>query len=151
MQKPSKEIRTEIIIHAKPEVVWQILTAFEDYKVWNPFIKSIKGEPVQGSRIVARIEPPGASGMTFKPRLLTVIPARELRWLGHLFTPGLFDGEHIFEIYENTDGTSTFVQREEFGGVLVPLFKKMLDKNTLQGFEMMNRRLKELAEGKQTR
>ena len=36
--------------------------------------------------------------MRFKPRVLKAEPNRELRWLGHLGIPGLFDGEHIFTI-----------------------------------------------------
>jgi hypothetical protein len=146
MSKAKKQVRTEIVIHAAPSVVWNLLTDFQNYASWNPFIRSVKGVASEGSKITARIEPPGASGMTFKPRLLTVKQNQELRWLGHLFVPGLFDGEHIFELYENSDGTTTFVQREMFSGLLVPLFSKMLDDNTVKGFEMMNRKLKEIAE-----
>lgn len=148
MSKEPKQVRTEIIIKATPSTVWNILTDFPKYSEWNPFIKSLKGEAKQGTKITATIEPPGASGMTFKPKLLTVKQNEELRWLGHLLFPGLFDGEHIFELYENTDGTTTLVQREVFRGILVPLFSKMLDVNTVKGFEMMNSRLKELAERK---
>lgn len=146
MSRIKKEIRTELVIKASPAIVWSVLTDFEKYPSWNPFIKWIKGEAIEGSTITARIEPPNASGMTFKPVLLSVKPQKEFRWLGHLFIPGLFDGEHIFELYENSDGSTTFVQREEFKGLLVGLFTKMLDTNTLQGFEAMNRNLKERAE-----
>lgn len=146
MSRIKKEIRTELVIKASPATVWSVLTDFSQYPYWNPFIKWIKGEAIQGSKITARIEPPNASGMTFNPEVLRVIPQKEFRWLGHLFIPGLFDGEHIFELYENSDGSTTFVQREEFKGLLVGLFAKMLDTNTVQGFEAMNRKLKERAE-----
>jgi len=36
--------------------------------------------------------------MTFRPTILKAEPERELRWLGRLLLPGLFDGEHVFEI-----------------------------------------------------
>lgn len=146
MSRSPKEIRTELVIKASPSVVWSVLTDFPNYPSWNPFIKWIKGNAQQGAKITARIEPPNASGMTFKPTLLIVKKNQELRWLGHLFIPGLFDGEHIFELYENSDGTTTFVQREEFRGLLVGVFQKMLDTSTLQGFDAMNRKLKERAE-----
>lgn len=146
MSRLPKEIRTELVIKASPSIVWAILIDFSNYPSWNPFIKWIKGIPQQGEKITVRIEPPNASGMTFKPTLLTVRKNQELRWLGHLFIPGLFDGEHIFELYENSDGTTTFVQREEFRGILVGLFHKMLDTSTVQGFDAMNRKLKERAE-----
>ena len=142
----AKEIKTEILIHATPEKVWSILTNFDNYPNWNPFIKSINGEVKVGNKITARIEPPEASGMTFKPRILSYDVNKELSWLGHLIIPGLFDGQHKFELIDNGNGTTTFIQSESFKGILVPLFKKMLDINTVNGFEAMNKKLKELAE-----
>jgi hypothetical protein len=145
---PAKELKTEILIHASPEKVWAILKDFQNYPQWNPFIKSIQGDVEVGKRIQVRIEPPGAKGMTFKPRVLAFEPNKELRWIGHLLFPGLFDGEHRFELIDNKDGTTTFRQSEKFKGLFVPFFKKMLDTNTKNGFEQMNQKLKELAERK---
>lgn len=87
----AKEIKTEILIKASPEKVWTILTDFDNYPNWNPFIKSIKGKVAVGNNIIARIEPPEASGMTFKPEVLAFEPNKELRWIGHLLFAGLFD------------------------------------------------------------
>ena len=142
----AKEIKTEILIHATPEKVWSILTNFDNYPNWNPFIKSINGEVKVGNTITARIEPPEANGMTFKPKILSYDVNKELSWLGHLIIPGLFDGQHKFELIDNGNGTTTFIQSEKFKGILVPLFKKMLDINTINGFDAMNKKLKELAE-----
>ncbi len=144
----AKEIKTEILINATPEKVWAILTDFENYPNWNPFIKLIKGEVKIGNKIIVKIEPPEAKGMTFKPKILTFKTNKELSWLGHLLFAGLFDGKHKFELIDNGDGTTTFRQSEKFKGVLVPLFKKQLDNNTKKGFEEMNRKLKEIAERK---
>ena len=33
-----KEIITETIVDTKPEKVWEVLTDFENYPTWNPFI-----------------------------------------------------------------------------------------------------------------
>jgi hypothetical protein len=142
----AKEIKTEIVINATPERIWAILTNFDNYPNWNPFIKSIKGDVKVGNKIAARIEPPKASGMTFKPKILVFEKNKELRWIGHLLFSGLFDGEHKFELIDNGNGTTTFIQSEKFKGILVPFFKKKLDNNTRQGFELMNVKLKELAE-----
>lgn len=142
----AKEIKTEILINATAEKVWSILTNFENYPNWNPFIKSIKGDVKVGNKITARIEPPEAKGMTFKPKILTLETNKELSWLGRLLFAGLFDGEHKFELIDNRNGTTTFKQSEKFKGILVPFFKKQLDNNTKKGFEEMNRKLKELAE-----
>ena len=140
------KIKTEILINTTTDKVWRILTDFDKYPGWNPFIKYIKGTVETGRQIEVRIEPPGAKGMVFKPTVLAVETEKELRWLGHLLFPGLFDGEHSFKIIDNKNGTSTFIHSEHFKGILVPLFKKQLTINTKKGFELMNEKLKELAE-----
>jgi hypothetical protein len=140
------EIKTDILINATPSKVWAILTNFDNYPNWNPFIKSITGQVAVGNKITARIEPPDATAMTFTPKVLAFETNREFRWLGHLLFAGLFDGEHKFELIDNQNGTTTFIQSESFKGILVPLFKKMLTTNTTNGFNLMNQKLKELAE-----
>ena len=137
-----KEIKTQITIEATPDRVWEVLTDFEKYSGWNPFIKSIQGKVQTGEKIIVRLEPPGAKGMTFKPRVLAFDKNKQFRWIGHLFFPGLFDGEHRFELIDNGNGTTTFIQAEKFKGILVRMLSKMLDGSTLNGFKAMNERLK---------
>ena len=84
--------------------------------------------------------------MTFRPTVLKAEPNRELRWIGRLLIPGLFDGEHIFNIEPLGTNRVRFVQREIFTGLLVPLFAKGLDTDTQRGFEEMNQALKVRAE-----
>jgi hypothetical protein len=141
-----KQLHTEIEIEAPAERVWELLTDFASYPEWNPFIRSISGQPTPGERLEVRLEPPGGRGMTFKPKVLNAEPNRELRWLGHLLVPGLFDGEHSFTIQPLEENRVHFVQREAFKGLLVPLFSRSLDTNTQRGFEEMNRALKERTE-----
>jgi hypothetical protein len=141
-----KELHTEIEIDAPSERVWELITDFASYPQWNPFIRSISGQPTPGERLEVRLEPPGGRGMTFKPKVLNVEPNRELRWLGHVLVPGLFDGEHSFAIQPLEENRVRFAQREAFRGLLVPLFARSLDNNTRRGFEEMNRALKERAE-----
>src|SRR5580693_4570817 len=104
----TKEIKTEIYIRATPEKIWKILTDFGNYPSWNPFIRSISGIVGVGKKIKVRLKPPEARGMTFNPEVLALETNKELRWIGHLFFPGLFDGEHKFELVDNVNGTTTF-------------------------------------------
>ena len=140
-----RELQASIDIETSGERVWHVLTDFAAYPEWNPFIRRISGEPAVGGRLQVRIEPPGARGTTFRPIVLVVEPARELRWLGSLLVPGLFDGEHIFLIEPVQPTRVRFVQRERFGGLLVPFFRKALTA-TRAGFEQMNLALKGRAE-----
>ena len=140
-----RTLYTEITIHATPSKIWSILTAFDRYPEWNPFIKSIQGTVIVGKTFRVILQSPNAKPMTFSPKCLRLDIDREFRWLGHLFLPGLFDGEHIFELVDKSDRTK-FVQRELFKGILVPLLWKQLNTKTRKGFELMNQELKELAE-----
>src|SRR3990172_6803470 len=106
-----REIITEIAILASAESVWRILTDFDDYPQWNPFIRRIQGEATPGSRPEVSLQPAGGQEMTFRPTVLTAEPSRELRWLGHLLIFGLFDGEHIFTIEPIGANRVRFIQR----------------------------------------
>jgi hypothetical protein len=142
-----KELYSEIDIEANPEKVWRVLSDLASFPDWNPFMRSIKGELVVGKKLVVRLQPTGARGMTFKPTILTADRNHEIRWIGHLLIPGLFDGEHILEIVPLDGGKSVrFVQREKFGGLLLPFLSGMLTKDTSRGFVEMNKALKERAE-----
>jgi hypothetical protein len=81
--------------------------------------------------------------MIFKPVVLLKKENKELQWLGKLLFKGLFDGEHHFELIDNKNGTTRFIQSERFSGLLVPFFN--FD-TTTASFHIMNRKLKELAE-----
>ena len=87
--------------------------------------------------------------MTFTPKVLKVEPNRELRWIGRLWIPGLFDGEHIFTIEPIAANRVRFVQQENFNGILVPLLAHNLDRDTKRGFDEMNQALKSQAEDHQ--
>jgi hypothetical protein len=139
------EMRTEIDIAASPEAVWEALTDSSSFDTWNPFIRRMEGELHTGNTIEIEVGTEGKSRLTFKPRLLRVEPGKELRWRGKLLLPGIFDGEHIFELHA-TEGGTRLVHREEFSGILVPFLRGKLERDTLPGFEAMNRALKERVE-----
>lgn len=82
----------------------------------------------------------------FRPGVLQYKPLKELRWIGKLKVSHLFDGEHTFKLLDNGDGSVTFIQYERFRGLLISFFKKMLDKDTKEGFEAMNKKLREFAQ-----
>ncbi len=140
-----RELHAQIEIDAPPDRVWQVLTDFDAYPEWNPFIRSIEGDAEVGSQLKVRIEPPGARGMTFRPTVRAAEPARELRWLGRLLVPGLVDGEHTLALEPLEGGRTRFDQSERFSGILVGLISKTLAA-TEQGFTQMNEALKRRAE-----
>jgi len=141
-----RQLRSEIQINAPPERVWDILTDFARFPEWNPFMRKASGTIKAGERLTVVLQPSGSGATTFKPTVLKVEPNRELRWLGRLWIPGLFDGQHIFELQPTGPSSTRFVQREEFGGILLPLLAGRLRNETARGFDEMNQALKRRAE-----
>jgi hypothetical protein len=119
---------------------------FERYPDWNPFINRISGKAELGEKFEVTIQLPGKKAMLFKPRVRKVSPNQELKWLGHLYMPGLFDGEHMFKIDIVSENKIRFIQKEKFRGIMVPLLWKNINSATKKGFEEMNKRLKAMAE-----
>jgi hypothetical protein len=140
-----KTIETEITINAAPAKVWSVLTNFEEFPRWNPFIKSIEGDKSVGGKLATSILPPNRKLMHFKPRVLVFEENEELRWLGTAFVKGLFDGEHYFKINDLGNGSVKFVHGENFRGILVGLMSKVFV-DTKLGFEQMNEALKKECE-----
>lgn len=141
-----KKLYSEVVIEASAKTVWAILTDFSLYPSWNPFVRKISGNVKVGEKLTIYIKPSNGSGMEFKPNVLRVAENTELSWKGKLLIPNLFDGEHIFIIEPISPNKVRFIQQEIFTGILVPLFEKKLDKETLVGFEEMNAALKQKAE-----
>lgn len=137
-----KELRTQIEFEGTPEEVWGVLADLPAHSGWNPFIRKIEGDLRTGAKLEVRMEPDGERAMTFRPTVLEADPGRELRWLGHLIVPGIFDGEHRWLIEEVGSGRVRFTQSERFGGALVPfLWRKLRDGGTAKGFRAMNEAL----------
>ena len=141
-----KEIYTEIEIQTSEDKVWDILTDLKSFPQWNPFIRKAEGNIKLGEKLKIILQPSGSGKMAFNPTIIKLEHKRELRWLGHLLIPGLFDGEHIFVIEKIEFNRIKFIQRELFRGLLVPFFAGTLDKGTKNGFIEMNIALKNRAE-----
>ena len=134
-----RELTSQIEFDGTPSEVWDVLADLPSYGEWNPFMREIAGEVRVGARLRVQLAPIGERGITMHPTVLVAEPGRELRWLGHLLLPRIFDGEHVLEIQEVRPGRVRFLQHERFRGVLLPLlWKKLREGGTAKGFAAMN-------------
>jgi hypothetical protein len=131
-------IATSVEIDAPPGRVWDVLVDLPAYREWNPFIVEAEGKLAVGETLSLRMALPGRDPMTIEPRLLVVDPARELRWQGRLFLPGLFDGEHAFVLTPLEDGRTRLDHSERFGGLLLPIAKSMVYDATVESFHALD-------------
>lgn len=123
---------------------------FDAFPEWNPFIRHIRGNPEVGARLDVEIGASGTRGMRFRPKVTTVVPNREFRWMGRVGVRGLFDGQHIFELKPPSSLGTRFVQRERFRGLFVRFLARRLEKDVRRGFDEMNRALRNRAIGPPT-
>lgn len=140
----TKSIITHIDIAAAPEDVYAVLADLGAYEQWNPFIVRGTGTFAVGERVSLRMSPKGGREMTFKPKVLAAEPGQELRWLGSLGLPRVFDGEHAFVLQATPAGTR-LTQSETFRGLLVPAFGKVIER-AQRDFALLNAALKRRAE-----
>lgn len=137
-----KQLETRITIESTPEKIWEVLTAFDDYSDWNPFVTSIAGNPSIGESLSVNIEMEKGKPQTFKPTVLANESSKEFRWKGKLFVQGLFDGEHYFQLNQIDGNTTEFIHGEKFSGVLVAPIMSLIANKTAAGFKAMNQALK---------
>jgi len=141
---PTGEARTEIDIAAPPAHVWQVLTATENYGDWNPFLYEVEGTFTPGATVSIQSNSTQFGDMSFSPTILIVEPQKELRWIGDLPVPGLFQGEHYFLLTPTPTGTR-LIHGENFRGLLL----WVTDLGAIEtDFEALNQGLKTEAEAR---
>jgi hypothetical protein len=112
----NQQIHTHIEIKASPERIWEILTSFEQYPDWNPFIQKISGELEMGGRLEVYMKNQDRL-QKFTPLIQKLEDNKQLEWLGQI-PLGLFKGRHFFELEKVDAGTTRFIQGEKFSGLL---------------------------------
>lgn len=135
-------LNSEIEIETDAETVWEMLTDFAGYQGWNPAIISAAGEATKGCLLQVVIHWPGLKPGRYELEVLNAERPNELRWLGHFLMPGLMDGDHRFIIKQAGEGLVKVTQKEDFSGLIVPIFAPWLNNNVLEGFKLINDELK---------
>ena len=134
---PQQTVTTEVQIAASPQEVWAVLSDFESYGNWNPFLTSIEGKMAVGESLTVHFASKAFGDMDISPNVLIVEPREEFRWKGILLVPGIFDGEHFFKL-EPRNGGTRLVHGESFSGLLLWVF----DLNVMKDdFNAMNQGL----------
>src|SRR2546426_2508439 len=92
------ELRTDIEIDAPVERVWEVLTDFDRFPDWNPFIRRIGGNAPIGSRLDVFLRAAGARGVRVPPPPTEGVPHPGIPLLRRLGLPPLFPCGPIFPI-----------------------------------------------------
>jgi uncharacterized protein YndB with AHSA1/START domain len=111
----------EIEISAEPELVWDVLTAFERWPTWNPDVKSISmhGDVAAGSEFRWKAGPG-----TITSTIQEVDPPRRIAWAGR--TLGI-RAVHVWWL-EPSGGATTVLTEESYQGLVARLLRRPLQK-----------------------
>lgn len=143
-----RELRTEIQIAAPIERVWQVLTDFDRWQDWNPMVNQVCGNASVGSRLnITMCGSGGKDAMKYQPTILESNPPRSLRWRATMMSGWMFTNDRVFELTEKNGGTE-LVNKEEFNGLLVPLFWGKMNQFVVPMLEKMNKALKDKLEAR---
>ena len=106
-------------INASPETIWGLLTDAEGYPNWDPGMDRIEGTIAPGEKITVytKLSPDRA----FPVKVTEFVPGQRMTWAGGM-PLGLFKGVRTFTLTPQGEGSVEFTTREEFGGLLLPVF-----------------------------
>jgi len=138
---PGKHIHTEITIAAPSDVIWDILTNNERYPEWNPYHVRVDGRLEKGETLDLEIHKPNGDRVYISPHVTRLETARILSWGGGI--PGIFRGEHVFELQALDEQHTRLLHFEEFSGFAVPFASLEAIE---AGYKQMNQSLKTRAE-----
>lgn len=142
---PRTELRTEVEIDAPVSHVYRVLTDFENYAEWNPFLTSVSGELTVGHKLSVEMSLPEGKTYVLDPQVTQVAENSELRWRGRFLFPALLEAEHFFLLSERGPRLTRVVQGENFSGFLLRFAGNALTLSA-RGCVYMNLALKKRAE-----
>jgi uncharacterized protein YndB with AHSA1/START domain len=113
----SRTTTVKIEIKATPAIVWGLLTSATNYSRWNSTITSIEGNIALGETI--KLKSTLDAKRTFKLKIKEFEPEKRLIW-------GDAQGTRVFIITAGINGNVLFKMTEKIGGIMFPLYAKMI-------------------------
>jgi uncharacterized protein YndB with AHSA1/START domain len=123
LDRPASTVHDEMVVNAPRQLVWKLLTEFEDYDTWNPYITEAEGTARTGAEVDLRMTLAGETQTSAECDVITVKHLRKLYWRCRDHgMPGLLDREHVFRLLPmGPDGTQVRVVYDgRWEGILLP-------------------------------
>lgn len=137
-------VYTEIIIQAKKEDIWQLLTNFKDYQNWHPYIISVTGKSKLHAKLKFITLKSDSSRGKFSAYLLTLDENKELAWGGS--AGFLFKAKHYYQIEPINSTHIKLIQCEYWHGWFGKTFGKKIYEETCKNFMKQNQIIKAILE-----
>ncbi len=135
------DLATQIDIKAPPDEVWAVLTDFAAYPEWNPFLRELRGEAVEGCSLSLCIRSKRGDERQFWARILKFRAPAHLCWQAELIGGGLLRGECGFALQVCNGGTRVD-QVVRFSGPLAALVRGNMAQEVHASAEAMGQALR---------
>jgi uncharacterized protein YndB with AHSA1/START domain len=112
-----RETSVSIDIKAETAIIWALLTKASDYPRWNSTIVSITGNITLGNTI--QLKSTLDAKRTFKLKVKAFEPEKKLIW-------GYGQGTRVITLTKKASGIVTFSMTEKIGGLMFPMYAKMI-------------------------
>ncbi|MCW3084853.1 MAG: Polyketide cyclase/dehydrase [Bacteroidetes bacterium] len=113
----SRQTAVSIEIKSDAAIVWALLTKASDYPRWNSTVTSIEGNIALSETI--KLKSILDAKRTFKLKVKEFEPSKKLVWGGG-------QGNRIYTITNSGNGIVTFSMTEKIGGLMFPMYAKMI-------------------------
>lgn len=135
-----------VTINAPADLVWRVLTDFEQYPEWNPFTVRAESSLKLGEPVVLYI-PRGKSLMKQTFVLEVFNPPREIAWrLPKMLHKAVFSAYRTQQIEALDDDRCTYVTRDTFDGWIAGMIYRSQGPWVARNFEKLAAALKARAE-----
>lgn len=149
----TRSVRTEILINASKEKVWDVLMEHEAYSEWNPFIPKINIKGENSDRISMIILADNGDILipekeAFDGHILSNMKYEKFSWGNKGFITNIIGAEHYFLLEPVGNKQTKFIHGETFEGLFLGIVASVLFKKAGKQYEALNKALKARVEHK---
>ncbi len=135
-----KSVHHEIIIHARPEIVWSVLIDTDSYDSWNPVMKLLEGEVKEGNKVKYRFTQSADNSYDIATNVKKVISDKLLYQGGGM--PLFLTFSHKYILEPSGKGTKLTIH-EDYKGIGVNFWNPS---PVQAAYERLNEAIKKRAE-----
>ncbi|MEP5569862.1 MAG: SRPBCC domain-containing protein [Halioglobus sp.] len=140
------QVSSEILtIEAPAEVVWQVITDFEHYPLWNEFCPSIETTLEMGAPVKMQVDL--GNGLQEQVEYITFIDApSKITWSMENKEGDPIHADRSQVVTPLTDQSCTYVTYDDFSGEFAATMVEQMGEQVRGGFNLCARNLKARAE-----
>lgn len=139
------ELSTRIEIDRPPSAVWDVLTDFEAYDEWNPYLTVLRGTPNEGSPIELRVSPEARHTRTETGKVTETEIGERLRFDSVALYRFIYASTRTLDVEALAEDRTRIRNRVEYRGILAPL---VAGEDLEADLESMNRALADRTEAR---